>query len=88
MTSIETGIESVSKTESESKFETEPQFESETESQSETEIQTQTGPRFVAVCRECNTMTVSTERSDGSVRPLAVPENCVCGDGDFERLPE
>ncbi|MCU4742546.1 hypothetical protein OB955_21480 [Halobacteria archaeon AArc-m2/3/4] len=48
--------------------------------------ETELDPKFVAVCQSCETMTVSKEAADGSIRPLAVPENCTCGDGEFRRL--
>ncbi|WP_207592440.1 hypothetical protein [Halomontanus rarus] len=48
--------------------------------------ETELDPKFVAVCASCDTMAVSEETADGSIRPLAVPEDCTCGDGDFRRL--
>lgn len=48
--------------------------------------ETELDPKFVAVCDSCDTMAVSEETADGSIRPLAVPEDCTCGDGDFRRL--
>ncbi|WP_195893089.1 hypothetical protein [Halopiger djelfimassiliensis] len=44
------------------------------------------GRRIVAVCRGCESVFVSEQRPDGTIRPIGVSADCSCGDGEFERL--
>ncbi|WP_121742351.1 hypothetical protein [Natronorubrum halophilum] len=42
--------------------------------------------RIVAVCRSCESVYVSEQKADGTIRPIGVSEECTCGDGDFRRI--
>ncbi|SDJ91608.1 MULTISPECIES: hypothetical protein [Natronorubrum] len=42
--------------------------------------------RIVAVCRSCESVFVSEQKPDGTIRPIGVSQECTCGDGDFERI--
>lgn len=42
--------------------------------------------RIVAVCRSCESVFVSEQKPDGTIRPIGVSEDCTCGDGDFRRV--
>ncbi|ELY61213.1 hypothetical protein [Natronolimnohabitans innermongolicus] len=42
--------------------------------------------RIVAVCRACESVFVSEQRPDGTIRPIGVSEECTCGNGDFKRV--
>lgn len=42
--------------------------------------------RIVAVCRSCDSVFVSEQKPDGTIRPIGVSAACTCGDGDFRRV--
>ncbi|WP_049914111.1 MULTISPECIES: hypothetical protein [Haloterrigena] len=46
----------------------------------------ESGTRIVAVCRSCESVFVSEQQPDGTIRPIGVSEECTCGDGDFRRI--
>lgn len=46
----------------------------------------ESGSRIVAVCRSCESVFVSEQKPDGTIRPIGVSEDCTCGDGDFRRV--
>ncbi|ELZ23850.1 hypothetical protein C477_01590 [Haloterrigena salina JCM 13891] len=38
------------------------------------------------MCRSCESVFVSEQQPDGTIRPIGVSEECTCGDGDFRRI--
>ncbi|WP_306058445.1 hypothetical protein [Natronococcus wangiae] len=42
--------------------------------------------KIVAVCRACDSVYVSEQKPDGTIRPIGVSADCTCGDGDFRRV--
>ncbi len=42
--------------------------------------------KIVAVCRACDSVYVSEQKPDGTIRPIGVSDECSCGDGDFHRV--
>ncbi len=46
----------------------------------------QSKSKVVAKCRSCDSVFVSEQLSDGTIRPIGVSADCTCGDGDFGRL--
>ncbi|SEH11578.1 hypothetical protein SAMN04487967_0417 [Natronorubrum sediminis] len=48
--------------------------------------QSESVTRIVAVCRACESVFVSEQQPDGTIRPIGVSEECTCGDGDFRRV--
>lgn len=48
--------------------------------------QAESHSRIVAVCRACDSVYVSEQQPDGTIRPIGVSDECSCGDGDFRRI--
>lgn len=47
---------------------------------------TEARSKVVAKCRSCESVFVSEELPDGTIRPIGVSADCTCGDGDFCRI--
>ncbi|WP_195892435.1 hypothetical protein [Halopiger goleimassiliensis] len=42
--------------------------------------------KVVAKCRACESVFVSEQLPDGTIRPIGVSADCTCGNGDFHRI--
>lgn len=42
--------------------------------------------KVVAVCQVCDSVYVSEQKPDGTIRPIGVAADCTCGDGEFRRV--
>lgn len=42
--------------------------------------------KVVAVCQVCDSVYVSEQKPDGTIRPIGVAADCTCGNGEFRRV--